>query len=74
VYDESDPVFARLRIWTRDEDGKDVLLAPGQVGIGAIYVGSASAPFTLLDGAGEVLGCSHRAGIFLQDDGTGGAV
>ena len=44
--DENDPIFNRLRIWTRDEKGNLSLFALGEVGIGAIYLGNISTLFT----------------------------
>ncbi len=40
--DENDPIYSRLQIWTKDEEGNGQLFAIGQTGIGAIYLGSIS--------------------------------
>jgi len=71
--DENDPIFSRLRIWTKDEEGRDKLLVLGQVGIGAIYLGHLETPFALKDGS-QLLGEVRASGIFLLEDGTAGTV
>ena len=47
--DENDPVYDRLRIWTKDAGGRDVLFALGQKGIGAIYLGNLDTFFAMKD-------------------------
>lgn len=71
--DENDPVFQGLRIWTRDENGRDVLLALGQAGVGAIYLGHLSAAFDLRSG-GSLAGKLRSSGLFLYEDGRTGTV
>ena len=72
--DENDPVFDRLRIWTRDEQGNDRLLALGQAGVGAIYLGGVELPFSYKDESNKLMGVSRKAGIFLRENGTAGTV
>ncbi len=72
--DENDAVFDRLRIWTKDRNGKDVLFALGQKGVGAIYLGNVAAEFGLKNNQNELLGQAQTAGIFLREDGTPGIV
>lgn len=45
--DEQDPIYERLQIWTKDENGVDQLLALGQRGIGAIYLHAVASNFEL---------------------------
>ena len=54
--DENDEIFSRLRIWTLDEAGNKTLLALGQVGVGAIYLGNVSSEFGLKTQNNEQLG------------------
>jgi len=70
--DENDPIFNKLRIWTKDDTGKDQLLALGEVGIGAIYLGHVSTNFTLRQP--EVQGKIRESSFFLREDGTAGAI
>lgn len=72
--DENDSIYDRLRIWTKDADGKDVLFALGQKGIGAIFLGSTATPFALKDRANVLQGRLRSSGIFLGEDGSAGLV
>lgn len=72
--DENDPIYERLQIWTKDENGNDRLFAIGQKGIGAIYLGSVASAFELKDAANGTLGKVQRTGIFLNENGTAGTV
>ncbi|MET0050484.1 MAG: hypothetical protein ABW095_05310 [Candidatus Thiodiazotropha sp.] len=72
--DEADAIYNRLRIWTKDADGQDSLIALGQAGIGAIYLGSVDTPFLLKDAANDTLGQVRQTGVFLSEDGMAGTV
>lgn len=72
--DENDSVYENLRIWTKDEDGKDVLFALGQKGIGAIYLGNIDTQFSIKDAANQSQGEIRKTGIFLKEDGLVGTV
>lgn len=72
--DESDPIFDRLRIWTKNEQGEDVLFALGQKGIGAIYLGNTATPFAMKDAANQLNGEVQKSGIFLKENGTAGTI
>lgn len=47
--DEADSIFQSLRIWAVDEAGNQKLLALGEKGVGAIYLGHLSSPFSIKD-------------------------
>lgn len=73
--DEADDIFSRLRIWTKDEQGKDTLLSLSEAGIGAICLGSVSTEFScnsLTDNTTNAL--IRRTGIFLYENGETGTV
>lgn len=72
--DENDDIFDKLRIWTKDESGKDVLFALGEKGIGAIYLGSASTTFSLRGQGNVENGIIQKTGIFLNENGTAGTI
>lgn len=72
--DENDPIYNRLRIWTKDETGKNVLLALGIKGIGAIYLGNTGTYFEMKNAQNELLGKIQKTGIFIREDGTAGTV
>jgi len=72
--DEADAIFQQLKIWTKDADGKDRLMAIGQAGIGAIYLGHVSSEFSLVDGQRQQVGQLRETGFFLREDGSAGTV
>lgn len=67
--DENDPIFDGLRIWSNHE-----LIGLGEVGIGAIYLGAQSSPFTFKNDANESLGSLRQSGIFLFESGEVGTI
>ena len=66
--DEGDSVYERLRIWQKDAGGNDQLIALGQAGVGAIYLGSTSTPFQVKDDANELQGVVRSSGIYLKEE------
>lgn len=72
--DENDPIYDKLQIWMKDENGNDHLFALGQKGIGAIYLGSVSSSFSLKDSGNTTLGQVQKTGIFLRENGTAGTI
>lgn len=72
--DENDAIFNKLRIWTKDAEGKDYLLALGQVGVGAIFIGKAATEFALNDANNVQHGQIRSTGIFLRENGLPGTV
>ncbi|NLT21247.1 MAG: hypothetical protein GXY16_09665, partial [Syntrophomonadaceae bacterium] len=69
-----DDIYDKLRIWTRDEQGNDVLFALGQKSIGAIFLGSAATPFALKDSANQAHGQLLTSGVFLHESGQAGVI
>ena len=73
--DENDPIFDKLRIWTKDASGKDVLCALGKAGVGAIYLGNAQTDFSLNSSKDNAVNARVRkTGIFLYENGTSGTI
>ncbi|MCL6560862.1 MAG: hypothetical protein K6U74_19120 [Firmicutes bacterium] len=72
--DENDPIYERLRIWTKDPEGRDVLFALGQKGIGAIYLGNISTPFAVKDQENALRGVVKSSSIYVHEDGSIGTV
>ncbi len=66
--DENDEIFNRLRIWTKDANGKDKLVGLGVAGVGAIYLGNVSSEFSL--GAANI----RRTGVYLKENGEAGTI
>lgn len=72
--DENDAIFDKLRIWTKDAHGNDVLFALGEKGIGAIYLDSAATQFSMNDSENNLLGQVQSTGVFLGENGGVGTV
>ncbi|MBO5303033.1 MAG: hypothetical protein J6A92_03185 [Lachnospiraceae bacterium] len=73
--DEADAIFDRLRIWTKDANGNDVLCALGKAGVGAIYLGHQDTEFSLnsaKDNSANAL--IRKTGIFLYENGGCGTI
>ena len=67
--DENDAVFSELSLWVRDENGNDQLRSLKDIGVGAIYLGSAEGSFNLHSSTGNVLGEVKSSGVVLMEDG-----
>ena len=72
--DENDSVFDKLRVWDVNDSGQSTLIALGQAGVGAIYLGSAETPFEIKDSANELMGEVKATGVFLKEEGGVGTV
>lgn len=72
--DAADPVYDRLRIWSRDSAGNDQLVALGQRGVGAIYLGHVTTPFSVRDSANQEQAQVRASGVYLREDGSAGTV
>lgn len=73
--DENDEIFSKLRIWTKDEHGRDVLYTLKQVGVGAICLKHAATDFALKsyeDNSTNAL--VRQTGVFLYENGQAGTV
>jgi len=72
--DENDAIYDKLRIWTKDAEGNDVLFGLGEKGIGAIYLDSAATLFSMKDSENNLLGQVQSTGLFLGENGGVGTV
>ena len=72
--DEADSVYEGLRIWQKDGAGNDRLLALGQSGVGAIYLGYHDTPFQVKGEANQLQGVVRSSGIYLMEGGGTGTV
>lgn len=73
--DEADPVFEKLLIWSKDENGKDQLYHLKEKGVGAIGLESVSTDFTknsMKDNKTNAV--IRQTGIFLYENGMAGTV
>lgn len=71
--DENDAIFDKLRVWQKT-DKEDKLLALGEVGIGAIFLGSTHTPFSLNSNINDTLGEMKKSGIVLFENGGAGII
>ncbi len=68
--DENDAVFESLRLWFKDDTGQDVLKGLKEMGIGAIYLGSAAGGMTMANETGDTLGQVRQTGFYVKEDGS----
>ena len=72
--DENDEIYSRLKIWTKDSQGREKLMTLKESDVGAIYLDSRRTDFTVRDLAGEKAKV-RRTGIFLREStGMAGTV
>lgn len=67
--DENDEIFSKLKVWTKDENGKDILLSLSDANVGAICLKSSQTPFAMKDEDGNLNGMVRRSGIYLTESG-----
>lgn len=73
--DENDDIFTRLKVWTKDAQGKDTLLSLKDADVGAIYLGSLATDFDLTDDENNSQAHIQRTGIYLREStGLAGTV
>ena len=72
--DEDDGIFSRLKIWTKDENGKDMLLNLKEADVGAIFLGSANTQFTLNNAFNQTNAFIRSTGVFLRESGMVGTL
>ena len=71
--DENDSIFAGLRVWLNDSEGSR-LIALGEAGVGAIFLGSTQSAFELKNSDDQTLGVLQKSGVFLFESGEAGAI
>ncbi len=72
--DENDAVWDKLKIWCKDENGRDVLYGLAEKGVGAICLKNVSTDFTLRGDGGRTKGAIRNSGVFLYENGNVGTV
>lgn len=72
--DENDAVWDQLKIWAKDENGKDVLYKLADKGVGAICLQNVATDFTQKGQNGQTLGAIRNSGVFLYENGNVGTV
>ena len=73
--DENDPIFDKLLIWAKDENGKDELYTLKEAGVGAICLQRAATDFSLNSQKDNTQNGQIRStGIFLYENGNAGTM
>lgn len=72
--DEDDNIWSKLKVWCKDENGKDVLYTLREAGVGAICLQNASTDFALNNAENISQGYLRSTGIFLYENGNVGTV
>ncbi len=72
--DENDEVWDRLQIWTKDENGKNILYTLREAGVGAIALGHVATDFAIKDENNENRAQVRSSGIYLYEDGRAGTI
>lgn len=72
--DENDAVWDKLKIWGKDENGKDVLYRLADKGVGAICLQNTATDFTLRGQGGRTQGIVRSTGVFLYENGLAGTI
>ncbi len=72
--DENDPIWSKLKIWCKDENGNDVLYRLADKGVGAICLQKAATDFTLKGATGQTTGAIRSTGVFLYENGNVGTI
>ena len=71
--DENDAIFSKLRVWEKTGE-KDSLVALGEVGIGAIFLGNMDTPFSMKSGTNELNAELRKSGFFMFESGQAGLI
>lgn len=72
--DENDAVYKDLRVWQRDANGQDKLSTLAEMGVGALYLGRVSSPFSVNTASNQTLGLVRSSGVFLYESGQAGSL
>lgn len=72
--DEGDSVFSKLSVWVKCGTGDARLLSLSEADVGAIFLGSQSTRFSLMDAFGETDAMVRQTGVYLKESGQVGTV
>ena len=71
---DADEIFDRLKVWIMDKNGTQKLLGLKEAGVGALYLGSSAADFSLKDAHNTTQAMIRSTGMFLYEDGRTGTL
>ncbi|MFA7500933.1 MAG: hypothetical protein WCY85_08030 [Sulfurimonas sp.] len=66
--DESDAIFEKLLIWTKDENGKEELFRLKDKNVGALYLNSVLGSFDLKDTQNNLVAKIRESSIYLKEN------
>lgn len=72
--DEADPIWSKLKIWCRNEDGTDSMYTLSDKGVGAICLQNTSTDFSVKGVDNQTNGIIRSTGIFFYENGNAGTV
>ncbi|MFA7353815.1 MAG: hypothetical protein WCZ70_04235 [Sulfurimonadaceae bacterium] len=72
--DESDSVFEKLLIWTKDEDGNEDLYTLKEKNVGALYLGTALTSFELQNPQNTMVAKMRESSVYLSEEGRVGTL
>ena len=72
--DENDSIFSDLRIWSKNDQGEDSLIALADANVGAIYLSDVSSSFDYDKSATQNLAHLQSTSIFLNEEGKAGII
>lgn len=65
--DENDSIFSKLKVWTKDNQGRDYLIDLRKADVGAIYLRNADTQFSLKNEKNELNAEIRKTGIYLKE-------
>lgn len=72
--DENDSIYAALRVWTKDAQGRDTLSTLKEKNVGALFLGNVATPFSAKNADNQLLGQLRSTGVYLHEDGQVGTL
>ena len=72
--DEADEIFSRLRVYSKDENGNDILFTLKEAGVGAICLRALKTPFNITDENNQSRAMVRQSGFFLHENGGSGLI
>ena len=72
--DENDAIYEQLRIWTKDNEGSDRLSSLKESNVGALFLGSVNAPYSIKDVENQLQAQIRASGVWLSEDGQAGVM
>ena len=72
--DEADDIYGHLKVWTKDEKGKDRLFTLKEAGVGAISLVAADTAFSIKDQNNTTKAKVRSSGFFLHENGVPGMI